>query len=53
MAIVNKMLEEENIDVSSRAYCQAIIDCIEARKDIFNVILSRDIPIISEYSRSI
>jgi hypothetical protein len=53
MTIVNKMLEEESIDVSSRAYGQAIMDCIEAKKDIFNVILSRDIPTISEYSRSI
>ena len=53
MTIINKMLDEKSIDVSSSEYGQTLIDCIKAKQDIFNTILSRDINIISEYTRNI
>ena len=53
MAIINKMLEEPNIDVDSNNYRQTIVDCIKAKQNIFNVILSRDVQTIYNYSRSI
>lgn len=53
MTIINKMLEESRIDVSSVEYGQSLFDCIEAKQDIFNAILSRDIDAISKYTRSI
>lgn len=53
MTIINKMLGEAKVDTSSTEYGQTLIDCIEAKQDIFNVILSRDIPTISEYTRTI
>lgn len=52
MTVVNKFIKE-GIDTSAAEYGQVLEDCIGSEQDLFNVILSRDIALITNYSRSI
>lgn len=52
MTVVNKFIKE-GIDTSSIEYGQVLEDCIGSEQELFNVILSRDIALITNYSRSI
>lgn len=53
MTIINKMLGEPHINVDSIEYGQMLLDCIKQKQNLFNVILSRDVQTINNYSRSI
>ena len=52
MTVVNKFIKE-GIDTSSTEYGRVLEDCIGSEQDLFNVILSRDVALITYYSRSI
>lgn len=52
MTVVNKFLKE-GIDTSVAEYGQVLKDCIDAEQDLFDVILSRNVELITNYSRNI
>ncbi|MCQ2199435.1 MAG: hypothetical protein MJZ19_06920 [Paludibacteraceae bacterium] len=52
MTVVNKFIKE-GIDTSTAEYGQVLKDCIDAEQDLFDIILSRDVDLITNYSRNI
>ena len=52
MTIANKFIQE-GIDISTAEYGQVLSDCIASEHELFNVIISRDVSIITKYAKSI
>lgn len=52
MTVINKFFIEE-IDTSSQIYKQVLNDCLNAKQNIFSVILSKDINSIKSYIETI
>ena len=52
MTIANKFITE-NISIKSEEYGNVLLDCIESKENIFNVILQRDIESITRYVENI
>lgn len=52
MTVASKFIKE-GIDISSTEYGQVLGDCIVSEQELFDVIISRDIALIANYSRSI
>lgn len=53
MAIINKMIEEPGVDITSEEYGQTITECINAKQDIINAILLKDVSVINLYVKHV